>query len=990
MSEEKIPFFAQAAILDEFIKSSNPGENPEILEIVLNSLSSNKELHDYFFRSSPTSAWVAILHNHNFFRNPPSPIIKENGYSLPRWFEQEFLISKAHEFPDIVLSHIKSIQDNEYYLSGAIESLCAINVQKSKDAIPIIKGWLKKADIAYKIASASTEFVKKLAQDGEVDAAFDLFDAIIEPLPPKNPKNLGDTELGKFWMNTEAISKFPDWHQTEVLSIGQDILAKTNAIRLSHILEKHLCSAIQFEMKAEGQKSFKLNSWWRNAIEDTDQDRSSHYKDELLVALRKVLEELAEHNVQLLKPILDKYLKEKNEILRRLGFHLLNKYPKMFKDLVIKELLKKSNISELSIHHEFFLLLRNGYECLNMEQQKNLITIIRDGPPPKTVEKMGIWAKKELGIEPKKYEDNFSKVWIRDRLWMIKDHLNNEDLIFFKSIISEFGNAKHPDFTGYLSEVGWVEETSPLQEDNIKNLSGVELLGIVKQYKPNSEGPSLLKRESYEAFANIVAKVLLNNPEKYQKQFISIGLHRSEYATAIFEQIKQRDSIPGLCWSLCIDLCEKMLQNDFMRTDLEGKKSGFWVWTRKRIINFFQDRFKLLDSIPIEYIERIKKILFVLLNDPDPDSKSDRPEPGWMGAEDPATIAVNHARPEALSALIELSLFKIPEETRRNEKPGPQRLDDDIKDVLTKILDKQTDPSWAVHSIYGRYLWILYWLDKDWVEKHINQIFPDAQDEDNLKFFVAAWDSFVIFNDFKLLMEEMLHAKYEKAISNLSKGYVTKTHLDPEKGLARHLIGEYITSDKDIYSGGEHKPLIVKFFETVEKKHWAGACWVLWRNFEDNRSEIDKYWQKIKSFCEWRINIASKAGNTIDFDEEIVWLAHLPSLAPSFETIKTLWPLLEGMLPHITRSIHANGWSALEKYLSQEVENNPKETINYFYLMHERKNPELPIWQHEEEKIIIETALQHMESREKALDLIELFARSNNFLYKELYDNYST
>jgi hypothetical protein len=45
-----------------------------------------------------------------------------------------------------------------------------------------------------------------------------------------------------------------------------------------------------------------------------------------------------------------------------------------------------------------------------------------------------------------------------------------------------------------------------------------------------------------------------------------------------------------------------------------------------------------------------------------------------------------------------------------------------------------------------RELMKLYWFNKRWVELHVNDIFPEGEDVETVWRYVAAWDSYVIFN----------------------------------------------------------------------------------------------------------------------------------------------------------------------------------------------------------------------------------------------------
>ena len=120
------------------------------------------------------------------------------------------------------------------------------------------------------------------------------------------------------------------------------------------------------------------------------------------------------------------------------------------------------------------------------------------------------------------------------------------------------------------------------------------------------------------------------------------------------------------------------------------------------------------------------------------------------------------------------------------------------------------------------------------------------------------------------------------------------------------------------------------------------------------------------------------------------WLAKLPVLAVESETMTTLWPLLEGLLPHVSRpSDHNMAWEDMELYLAQEVERDPVKAIQYYLLMHQQG--QRPTWhfRKDETRKIIETAAADEEARQDALELIDLLARSGIHEYRDIYERYA-
>ena len=87
-----------------------------------------------------------------------------------------------------------------------------------------------------------------------------------------------------------------------------------------------------------------------------------------------------------------------------------------------------------------------------------------------------------------------------------------------------------------------------------------------------------------------------------------------------------------------------------------------------------------------------------------------------------------------------------------------------IKEEFDKRLDRNYDPSFEFSAVLGEYLLSLFWLDREWVEKNINNIFP----KDNEKHWSIAFTGYLhsdsrVWEEIYLLLKENGH--YEKAIN---------------------------------------------------------------------------------------------------------------------------------------------------------------------------------------------------------------------------------
>ena len=265
MSEKEIPFLAQTAILDRYVHSPNPLSDPILVDVIIDVLKSKPDLRAYFFRSGPNSAWAPILWEKGFFNSPPLPEKTDQGYILPPWDVQYYLVSVAAEVPEIVLKHVETISGHSWYVSRALSALCAIPTSESEKTVSRIVKWLNNPEIAEGIADEVITLIERFANDNKFDTALILFRALIAPKQTlENTANMRASRtrnvIGRvFGSNLEPSTSFA-------------ILTRTRTQEVVAILENHLISSLRNEAEIANNPELENLSWWRNAIEDTDQD----------------------------------------------------------------------------------------------------------------------------------------------------------------------------------------------------------------------------------------------------------------------------------------------------------------------------------------------------------------------------------------------------------------------------------------------------------------------------------------------------------------------------------------------------------------------------------------------------------------------------------------------------------------------------------------------------------------------------------------------
>ena len=991
MANKAIPFHTKSAVLETIIHSDNPQSQPTIVDVVVDTLKSDRELRAYFFRNQPHPAWIPILWENGFFDNPPLPEQTAEGLRFPFWDAQEFLISVAPQVPEYFLRHINILGKQSVYASRAINGLTHLSDSDIESAMPRVTELLSDYTTSQSIDYVVWDVLYLLA-DKQLESAFTLFDALLRPFPNPHAK-----EAEGYTYNTEARGAFSFWHLTrdETKEVFETLKA-LNSEKLAQGIEGNLRYALRLEEDA-GSTVVEY-AWWRQAIEFSDQNDYHHYKDYVLDLLRDAAEAWMQKDNTSAKLQIERYLADPSVIFRRLGMHLLRIGSTTLPDLTVRELLNEKNYNDSAMNHEFLLLLQDGYINLDETNRQKVVDIVLQGPPKDVLElRAEQWAESR-GISKEEYIEIRVNDWLRTRLWMIKDNLPERATAQLQRLVRELGKPEHPTFLNWHGQAGFVSQESPLPSEQLSQYTPEELAAFMKQWQPDSQRWSGLQEVSYEGLGQTVANIILADIERYKTVLLEAFSAHPDYAHAFISKATEsakKEALTEANWTILIGLCEDLLYMESIRNDMKREWQSGWRDVRKRIVELLRVALYTPNSQnTVNLRSRVRDLLLLLLNDPDPAHSDDQPQEGWVGYKDPFTVSINHVRSDALILLIEYALLRAEEQRDKqaNSEPVSECLEPIVQRALTEEL---LDESSAVHSVYGRFLMALHWLDRGWVEEHLDTIFPSGQTEEEIWAYVSAWDSYVIANQkLDLDLMDRLHPYYEQAIENLRRGHVTQTHLRPVEGLASHLVFAYFTQ----VNNGKIKPsetLLYRFYEVLNPEDRAKAALAVLNrcaNYHKNTEPMENWWTIACALWQDRVHVAASQNNAPEFYKEMIWYAQLLDFAPAHETIASMWGLLQGTLPYIyAENYDFRAWSSFEKFIHRQIGADPRRSIELYTQMHERSTQTKWFTRNQDEQTrkILEAAASRPEARQQTLALIDYLARKGDQRFSDIYERWS-
>lgn len=983
MADQKTDFIIQAALLDKYIKLGDLSKDASGVSVVTRRIKESQDLLRYFLGQSPSPAWARQFYENGFFDNPLNVVEVGNGFQTPYWGMSAYLKSIAKNVPDVVELIVSEIETNNPTIhEDLLEAMSELPPERTVIFTKKIISWLENKYVHFwGLVEAALALAYKWIEKGFIKEAIEILASVLEPISgavllsddiPIGGEGHSRVELDylrpNFWKDT--LPKFGKLAYSDILIL----------------LENTLLKCIGVELSAKGKKedfSSGLAYWWRPAIADHEQNYvADSYKDKILEAFRDHLEAGIKADENHLRLNLLKYLNQEIVILRRIAIYILARYPSQYIDLAWALLENVDFHSDLKFHNDYFSLLASVFPYLTSEQRFKILAIIHNGPLEERVEGAEKFAK-EIGYDVEKYLKDQKNYWIRDRLWVIKECLAEEDAALLSSLCEEYGEPDHPGFLSWSSGGTWIRDVSPLPKEQLQAMSSHELFNFVKDWKADASHDFSKDRVSIAGLSKDVAEILLENPKKYQMFFENIDQVSQVVVYTLLnkaeENLRNDHPIP---WAELLDIVklnsEKQSVNQMISKDilLDVRLAGI-----RLVEEGFGNHKNTKVLIPVELCKKTQEIIQDYLVDSHPSFEDDHPQENMAGYRDPITVSLNSVRPIAFICFMEFIRHSLV------EKDWGECEYSWALEILENKLDKNNDASLAVHSIYGRYYWFLGNWNYLWLQKNLSRIFPINGSVEDIDFFLAAWDSFVLYNRIGHQTISQLRKEYSYGISLLSQGKTLKTHLDIPKQMFIHIFLDYLWNP---YTVNDDRSVLYEFMTRCDDSIRGQAIHGLVEMIRNtSKEEIKNVWKQVFDFWIWRANEFSLSKHPSEMEKEIERFSLLLKFIPSSEKIVDIQMLLNPFFDFIGNGLI---WRELEEFLAQRVLSEPIQTAKMYLRMHEKAlspSRRIHLYYGEESDMIINNAIKNLDARRDVLVTIDLIFRHGNDRYRNLYEEYS-
>jgi len=947
----------------------------------VDALRSRPELRRPFFDGLTDPAWAWAFHTSGFlYTRDPEDLELEVYLST-------YLSAVAPQIPDLLPEVLKKTRPRTHgALAALMHAVVRLPVDRAAECVPSLASWLEGSGGLLLLDEVLFQLIDALIHEKLLEAALPLIKVAIGP-------PLGLAQAGK----EEARTLYKLWTETldnvrERLTPLAQSIASGNAQGVVELLEETLMLALRIGSPWDLAEVDVKRGFWRSAIEDTDQDRHDEVRDFLLVMLRDLLIAWLHVGRQEAVARVDQYLRSEVGILRRLGVHLVSAAPQVCSDALERLLTDPSSYSDLTIHHEFFHLLRTTVTGWPVRLREEVVRLILSGPDQIQALKHAKWVRDhqadlDLDAEAARY----ARHWTLDRLWMLRGHIDVDADARLSTLVSEFGEPKHSEFLVWSSGAVWVGEAAPVTTEELAKLTPGQVIDVLTSWSPDAATADALRppptRAGLAAAFETIVKIHPLQWTNCAPELMRAPLHPEyyyHYVRGLQAALEEGAELPI---PSVVALCEQVVQRD---------QSSDPPAVRGEVSQCGLD-FEVIDLLGScaeagkggSTQESIRTLLIQLAHSVDPGADIDSAETAAEKRVDPALVALNHVRPKAIAALID----GCASEKRRGASDG---LNERVKALLETRLAHEDESSLGCHSVFGKYFRTLLWLDSSWLLGRLELIFPEDPSPTSRKYFQAAFDSFLLWGGgLPVDAYAALRPKFKYALSLYLPAGASQAEGHREeatRALAACVLLAYSLGLEELPVGarGPSQEMLGLFYDQASPELRGIAVWNLWRRLNDAPDEYlrGNSLERLMRLWEWRVECAVASSFSQEFDREIQWFGHWPRLLESVLPEARVIELIRRMLPHIARD-----WGTTRElggYLLEVADHNPMLALSVLQELHEvgeRMGVSMRPGHGHERALLLKALEFSSQSRRQALEMINWLGRRGTW-HRDLYNQY--
>jgi hypothetical protein len=727
----------------EYLATNYPDNEDEIEEL-LQLIKDDKPQEDYFFKilskSQKPQFWLKRIFISNYFdpKNNPLPQEAKNSpgyFHIPYWNVLGFLenvANKNRDAPsdeidellqkitsDIIRYKTKSGEkiDNPNTDASIVKVIFSRPSQKiNEEHFVFLKNALKTKWHTISIATAIRESViPNLILKNAKDHLLIVLDIVIE----KSQSNVGRP-------NTTHSIIGPYW-----LKIIIDNYARSFSQLCGNDATWVVLNKIS---KIVAKDTFEFNSFEIPAIEQDPEKFDENAYSVQIIRLVRIL--INENSSQMPKNEVERLLNEKHPIFNRIAIFLITHNYNSYGDLLLK--IDYNPLSKSQLDHEMLLLLKTHSSVFCQEHIDHFLEWINDDKsfiPKKT---------KRSSVEIKNTLDCIKRKWISALL-----PTQNEGIIQLYEKYNVLCPSKEDeDDQNYAS---FVEDISPLSEDEILEMSNEELLEFIMNFKENGEPYS----PTVDGLSNSLKNCVKIDPKKFLKNLDSLLLLTPQYQLSLISGFNEfMKENPMAEERVLLSYLNVYINSDFFwifydRDNGYGDCSQIVIEVTRFIEHYLiQLKPGLVDLESI--FSDIEAILFTL-------EEKVRPIDEWETKQVPR----NYVTPQTsvFNAIFSYSIkiFNI------NKENGISFWSKRIIPIFNKRIFNPKERTCEFSLSLGKFLPAIYFFNKEWLVENIDSILPN----DNSHVWSCTFTGYLKYAQLRFTIYKLFktHEDYRRAIS---------------------------------------------------------------------------------------------------------------------------------------------------------------------------------------------------------------------------------
>lgn len=793
----------------------------------------------YFFSKLESPDWLEPLKKAGYFSNPPEGITAGTHIMFPSWPLSRYLVKIAAQKPKEVMEIIRGIDRTENFRIHFDFIECALRLPSStaKEIIASARKWISNP-YPNLTPTKLGDLCIKLHEENEPEAAANLLEILLDVKGPDEKEAVAFREAQPF---------YDLWEYQRILDNICMRVFQRMPVKIIQVLCNTLLKSITIAQQDTSPPRDDLSHLWRPAIEDSPQNREGRDVTDLLVsAIRNCFEKLRPVNEKEFLSCYNSLQRFDCPIFRRIEIHLMRKFPELLATQIKSVVSRKETFDEISLWHEYYHLLQEQYPNFPQELKDKILEWIDEGPDLKRYE---TWFKEKRKTKPAQTElDTYKADWQIRYLSPIRDAIPQLWRDRWRELVDRHGEPDHPDFHAYVGPVV-VGSRPPLSEDEIEKYTPSEVLNLLKTWKPPKDpfGPS---REGLAlAFSNVVS----SKPSDYTSICQDFAALHPVYVYHLLNGFR-RAAEKGISfdWKPVVEFCGSIMTASEKEVPTDDSLYS-WIAVSREIADLLEEGLKSKTvGLPLGLRERTWDIVGKLLQNREPDLAF---EEKYGENLDPVSLSLNTVRGKAMHSAIEYALWcaRQLKLASKNDKMVPE-----AKELFEMMLNPKSEPTKTIRAVYGTHLpWLLY-LNKEWVERHVADIFPE--DNENRPLWRAAWEAYITYCHLYNDLYRSIRSQYKIAIDKLASPKISKTAKDH---LAHHILMAYLRELEHLQGDDS---LVNLFFEKADSSTKGQAIWFIGRVVMDiemdkiKGNEKDRIIGLIKNLWEWRIREAKEAG----------------------------------------------------------------------------------------------------------------------------------